>query len=146
MPKGPKIVVDSDLFLGHLNTARPPSLLRLALQKFFCYTTVFHAIELFAHARSAREREAIEHSMAAVKVLGLNAKNAPMYGELMAARGKKDTLLTLAAGLCRESGLPLLTGRTKAFDGLGIHLVSSHFVREYGTGQEILKASGRILR
>jgi predicted nucleic acid-binding protein len=136
--KTPRIVIDSDVFVDHLCGKDQPSLLRLAAQKFFCYTTVFQAIELFSFARSEQEFRAIEDSMASVKVLGLNAKNARLYGTLVSK--KKNVLRALAAGLCRESKLPLLTGRPGEFKGFGIQVVPVRLVGRYDTGQEILSA------
>ena len=134
----PKIVVDSDLFLSHLHGGRSPSLLRLALQRFFCYTTVFQAIELFASGRNERELKAIEDSMSSVKVLGLNAKNARLYGAVLSE--KKDLMRTLVAGLCREGKLPLLTGRPREYRGYGVRIVPAALVVKYATGHEILGA------
>lgn len=144
--KIPKVIIDTDLFLGHLNGDRSPSLLRIALQKFFCYTTVFQAIELFSLGRTAQDRQAIEDSMAAVKILGLNAKNAPTFGRLVSASGKRSMLATLAAGLCLESRLPLVTGRRGMFRGSGVPLIPAEMLLKFETGDEILKAvakSGR---
>ena len=141
-----KIVVDTDLFVDHLTTAEPPSVLRLALQKFFCYTTVFQAIELFSLARTAGEQQAMEDAMASVKVLGLNARNAPAYGALVAAHRRRSLTALLAGGLCLESKLPLLTGRPSMYRGLGILLVSGDLVRRHETGEEILKIAGRARR
>jgi len=133
-----RVVVDSDVFVDHLCGEHEPSFLRLAVQRFFCYTTVFHAIELFSLGKSEQEFRAIEDSMASVKVLGLNAKNARLYGTLLSK--KKNVLRALAAGLCRESKLPLLTGRPGEFKGFGIQVVPVKLVARYDTGQEILSA------
>ncbi|MBI1805752.1 MAG: hypothetical protein HYR76_01720 [Ignavibacteria bacterium] len=72
-----KIVVHTNVFLDYVvQDHKNESVLRLAMQKFFCYTTVFNAIQLFALARTEKERRVIEDSMSAMKILGLNAKNA----------------------------------------------------------------------
>ena len=86
--------------------------------KFFCYTTVFQAVELFAAMRTPRERRAAEEAMSAMKILGLNPKKAPMYGALFAAHPRKRATDLLVAGLCLESGLPLLTARAQDFRGI----------------------------
>ncbi len=138
----PKIVVHTDVFLEHLCSDRKVSLLRHALGKFFCYATVFQAIELFSLARSEAEVRAIEASMAAMKVLGLNPRNARKYGGLLARRRESDVLATLVAGMCLESGLPLLTGRHKEFSKIpGLLVVPAASVEVKGTGAEILKAA-----
>ena len=137
----PKIVVHTDVFLEHLCTVRQSSVLRQAMSKFFCYATVFQAIELFSLARSEAEVRAVEDSMAAVKILGLNPKNARKYGELLAGRAKPGLMTALVAGLCRESRLPLLTDRRKEFRGIpGLLVVPPKVVERYETGAEILNA------
>jgi hypothetical protein len=75
----PKIVVDTDLFVAQLTQTDSPSVLRKAMAKFFCYTTIFQAIELFAMTKSPREAEAAERAMAAVKLLGVNARGAQKH-------------------------------------------------------------------
>jgi predicted nucleic acid-binding protein len=122
-----------------------PSTLRIALQKFFCYATVFHAIELFSLGRAARELQAIDDAMAAIKVLGLNAKNARRFGNLIRTRGRKDRWNALIAGMCVESKLPLLTDQGRDFRSFPeIVVVPSVLVREDRSGVEILEvANGR---
>lgn len=138
----PKIVVDTDVFFEHLTDDRTPSVLREVMGKFFCYATVFQAIELFALARTEHERTAIEDTMAAIKLLGLNPKRAGVYGELMATNPKLDRYAVLIAGLCLESRLPLLTDRRQQFKGIkGLVCVSTKLVGKFGTGTEILKAA-----
>lgn len=128
-----KIVIDSDIILDHL--ARPaekgngstPSVLRLAMSQLFCYTTVFNAIELFSLCASAKERQAVENVMQAMKILGLNGKSAKNVGAyLRVSRGRNlHDLEALVAGVCLESRLPLLTGRPRRYRGIRrLHLVA----------------------
>jgi predicted nucleic acid-binding protein len=135
----PKIVVHTDVFIEHLCGDRRPSVLRRAMGKFFCYATVFHAIELFSLAKTGKEAKAIEDSMAAIKVLGLNPKNARMYGEMMSSNRKRDRWNILVAGLCLESRLPLLTDRKSEFGGMmGIVIVPTKLVISNKSAEEIL--------
>ena len=137
----PKVVIHTDIFLEHLCGNRAPSLLRQAMSKFFCYATVFHAIRLFSLARSEKEYRAIEDSMAAMKIMGLNPKQARKYGRLLASSGKVDTLNVLIAGLCLESKLPILTGKEEDFRGIrGLLVVPAALVPRYESGREILLA------
>lgn len=139
----PKIVVHTDVFVEHLAGRRHPSVLRLALRKFFCYTTVFQAIELFALAKTEKEHGAIEDSMAAMKLMGLNPKNARHYGTLMAARRNNDRYNLLIGGLCIDSRLPLLTDERSDFKRIpGLVLIPTALVGKYATGREILNAAG----
>ena len=112
-------MIHTDVFLDHVAGKREPSVLRKAMSKYFCYTTVFQAIELFSFAKSEREMRIIEDSMAVVKLLGLNARTARKYGEMIAKDRKMNRWNILIAGLCLESRLPLLTNSGKEFAGFG---------------------------
>lgn len=113
----PKIVVHTDVVVDHLCGNKRPSTLRLVMSKFFCYTTVFQAVELFALARTDEEAAAVEAALATMKVLGLNAKSAPKYGKLVATHRQRDRWNVMIAGLCIESRLPILTDRARDFAG-----------------------------
>lgn len=112
----PKLIVHTDIVIAHLcHHQSGESDLRLAMAKFFCYTTVFNAIELFSLARSARERQAVTASLSALKVLGVNARSAPMYGALIAGGLQLGRMNTLVAGVCLETRIPLLTKQLDEF-------------------------------
>ncbi len=115
-----KIVVDTDLLLEHLVHSEGASYLRTAMNSFFCYTTVFNAIEAFSIARSEKEIQAVDDAMSSLKVLGLNAKSAKVIGNLFADSGSKRNrdLRVLIAGVCRESKLPILTLNPRRFSGI----------------------------
>lgn len=137
----PKIVVHTDVFVEHLCGSRHPSVLRQTMSKFFCYTTVFQAIELFSLVKSEKEHKAIEDSMAAMKIMGLNPKQARKYGELLASSKRVETLNVLIAGLCRESKLPLLTDRKQDFKGIkGLVVIPTRLISRFESGEEILSA------
>ncbi len=141
---GAKIVVHTDVILEHLRATRRPSALRRAMRVFFCYTTVFNAIEVFALLRSSHERNAAENAMAAMKLLGLNPKNAKRYGDLFAAHPRLRASDLLVAGLCLESGLPLLTDRGKDFKGIrGLTIVPTRAVGLTGKGADIVNVLQR---
>ncbi len=67
--------------------------------------------------------------MAAMKLLGLNPKNARKYGELLAAKRKTSDWNILIGGLCVESKLPMLTDRKKDFAGIsGLQIVTTQTI------------------
>ena len=138
-----KVVIHTDIVLDYLtHDDESPSLLRLAHNTFFCYTTVFNAIELFSLAETQRERQAIEDSLASLKILGLNAKNAMKYGELFSDYDHLRRFNALIAGLCLESKLPLITARTDEFKKVKqLHVIPAGFLRKYKSAEEIYKAS-----
>ncbi len=112
-----KAVLDTGLFAAHL-TAAPAetTALRVALRTWFCYTTVFNAVELFRGAGSARERRAIEDVLSAVKILGMNGRNAAKFARLTDPGADAVRLSALIAGICIEARLPLVTDRATEFD------------------------------
>lgn len=117
--RGLKIIVDSGIIAGHLTSkGSQPSALRLLMKRFFCYTTVFNAVELFALCSSDREYNAVENVLQSMKVLGLNAKSGKAIGLSFGAHRQSSPMNLLIAGLCRESRLPLVTDREKAFRGM----------------------------
>lgn len=143
----PKLVVHTDVFLEHLCGVKHPSILRQAMRKFFCYTTAFQAIELFSLARTEAEAQAVQDSMAAIKLLGLNPKSAGAYGRLLATHGRRDRWTLLIAGLCLESRLPILTARRREFAGIaGLIVVPPRMIEKGGSGEEILRALGHSNR
>jgi hypothetical protein len=138
----PKIVVGADVILDHLHALHSPSVLRIAQAKFFCYTTVFHAIEVFSRASSDSEVQAMEDAMASMKLLGLSARNAQRYGALLRAKRPASRWEMLVAGLCMESRLPLLTGRASAFRRCaGLTIVSPRLVSGSRSGEDILRVA-----
>jgi predicted nucleic acid-binding protein len=110
--------------------------------KFFCYATVFQAIELFADVTTPVEEKAVEDAMAAMKVLGVNPKSAKTYGSLLAKNHSRAVMDMLTAGLCIESRLPLLTDRKGDFRNIaGLVIVPTRVVRTHASGHEILRAA-----
>lgn len=140
----PKIVVHTDVFLDHLSGSKHPSVLRLAMSSFFCYTTVYQAIELFSRTRTEQEVKAVENAMAAMKVLGLNPKTARTYGKLISSNKKTNRWNILIAGLCIESRLPILTDSRKDFAGIkALVIVPTKLIQSGTSGEEILRTVQR---
>ncbi len=111
-----KIIVDSSIIAEHLIVKNGKSILRSLSGEYFCYTTVFNAIELFAVSKSLKETQAIEDAMGAMKVLGVNAKSAKNIGTVVSS-SKKD-FAALIAGVCLESKLPIITLEPKRFSNI----------------------------
>ena len=136
----PKIAIHTDIIAEYLihHGTHPPAL-RIAMMKFFCYTTVFNAIELFAQACNERERDAVAAAMGAMKILGLNAKQAISYGSWFAANAKVKPLSMLVAGICLESKLPILTSDAGAFRGIkGLRVIRASALNEDSAAEQIL--------
>ena len=108
-----KIVVDTDIIAEHLLTGKKESVLRALSREYFCYTTVFNAIELFGAAKSLKEKESVRHAMDALKVLGISPKSAKNIGEVVSSTKKDYT--ALIAGICLEAKLPIASMRPKQY-------------------------------
>jgi predicted nucleic acid-binding protein len=114
-----KIIVDTDVITDYLSHAgRDVPLLRRVMMKSLCYTTVFNAIELFAMAKTSRHVRYVEDVLSAMKILGLNARNAESIGGLMRKHPECSRSDLFLSSICIESKLPLLTLRPKRFTGI----------------------------
>ena len=136
-----KVVVDTDLILSHVMQEEGASLLRKAMNMFFCYTTVFNAIEAFSVAGSEKEIKAIDDAMSALKVLGLNGKSAKGIGKTISTlkTPSGDIYPVLMAGICIESKLPILTMNPGRFSRIKhIRLINARLLDRYSTPAEIL--------
>jgi predicted nucleic acid-binding protein len=111
-----KAVLDTGIFLAHLSARDSgPTVLRRALATWFCYTTVFNAMELFRRARTAGERRAVEDVLSAVRILGMNGRNAARFAAITEFGRGGLPLGALVAGICIEARLPLVTDRAVMF-------------------------------
>ena len=108
-----KIVVDTDIIAEHLMTGKKESILRALSREYFCYTTVFNAIELFGAAKSLKEKESVRQAMDALKILGISPKSAKNIGEVVSSTKKDYT--ALIAGVCLEAKLPIATMAPKRY-------------------------------
>jgi predicted nucleic acid-binding protein len=112
-----KIVVDTSIIAEHLTTVQKRSFLRELSKRYFCYTTVFNAIELFAAAGSLKETQMVQKAMDGLKVLGINPKSAKNIGAVVSSSKKRD-FSVLTASICLESGLSLVTLQPKRYAGI----------------------------
>jgi predicted nucleic acid-binding protein len=89
------------------------------MTRYFCYTTVFNAIELFMLCKNSKEIAIVENVMHALKVLGLNGKSAKRVGIALMKSGRNRLVAveSLVAGVCLESRLPLLTSTPRRYRG-----------------------------
>lgn len=135
-----KVIIDTDLIVEHVtgSVGGGPSRLRRIMSQAFCYTTVFNAIEAFALCRSDVERQAIEDAMSALKILGVNARSSKSIGRSAEGRNDAVDLQVLVAGVCRESRLPLVTGRPEKYRSMkGLELLPV---------RSVVDAGGRVRR
>jgi predicted nucleic acid-binding protein len=111
-----RAVLDTGIFSAHLTAPKGEmTALRRALGTRFCYTTVFNAMELFGGARSARGKRAVEDVLSAVRILGMNGRNAAKFAAITGSGRGGLPLAGLIAGICIEARLPLVTDRAAMF-------------------------------
>jgi predicted nucleic acid-binding protein len=137
----PKIVVHTDVVIDYLlHQGGAASVLRIAMEKFFCYTTVFNAVELFSIAGTPRETRAVEQALSAMKILGLNARSARSHGALLRKGLPLRRMNALVAGICLEIRLPLLTGQPNEFSGVKeLVVVPARAITRERSAEEILR-------
>lgn len=137
-----KIVVDASVIADHLMTAGDRSMLRQLSNEYFCYTTVFSAIELFACCRSLKETQAVQAAMDALKVLGVAPKSAKNIAAVVSSSVTGGSA-ALAAGICRESKLPMVTLRPERYRGIrGVTVLSAAALtagQEFSTHTQLKK-------
>ena len=142
-----KIVIDTDIILAHLAQTRGVSMLRKAMNMFFCYTTFFNAMELFSIARTKKEVEAVEQALQAMKILGVNPKSSKtMAVHLAAARKRgKTTIGTFVGAVCIASGLPVLTMHPDRFTHVkGITILSGSEFSRTTSEKKLFKKKTKI--
>ena len=135
-----KIIVDTDIIVDHLLHGGGASVLRETMNVYFCYTTVFNAIEVFSMARSKKEIQAVDDAMSAMKVLGLNAKSAKAIGKIFSEdiSNQRKVLPALIAGVCIESRLPILTMNPKRFSHIKyLRVIRAEKIRLTTTAKEM---------
>lgn len=128
-----KLMVHTDVIVEHLTGDRSPSTLRRAAGRALCYTTVLQAAEVMALARTPSELRAVEECLGALKILGINARQAPGYGRLLARYPRLAPADLLAASVAIDAGLPVLTERPGCFSGVrGLTIVRGRALRTAG--------------
>jgi predicted nucleic acid-binding protein len=110
-----QLLIETDVLSDYLTTPEgETSLLRLALQRASCYTTMINALELFRAASTTLQHDAVLSMFYLVRVLGFN----PRYAEPFAASAREVEAtknLTISAreslilGMAQVSKLSILT-------------------------------------
>jgi predicted nucleic acid-binding protein len=107
-----QFLVESDVLAEYLT--HEDSLLRRALARHGCYTTMLNAMELFRAASTPADQEAVLQMLHLTRVLGFNARQAKPFSEVAREielrHGIRPTSReTLMLGMARASKLELLT-------------------------------------
>jgi predicted nucleic acid-binding protein len=114
-----KVIIDTDVVVDYL-LAGPAeeTAFRKLMRGYFCYTTVVSAAALFALASSKKQRMAMEDALGALKILGINARSAVSFGDLLRTHPRLSVSDCYIAGICLESRLPLCTFTPRRFSAV----------------------------
>jgi hypothetical protein len=115
-----QLLIETDVLAEFLiapttsSTDSATSLVRSALQRYVCYTTMLNALELFRAATTAVQREAVLSMLYLVRVLGFNARYADSFATLMhtaeqTAKLKISDREAMIIGMAEASKLAILT-------------------------------------
>ncbi|MEI8134610.1 MAG: hypothetical protein WCH46_05960 [bacterium] len=109
-----QFLVETDVLCDCLCATEPGSLLRSALSRGVCYTTMLNALELFREAKTPNEKEAVTNLLMVVRVLGYSARYAETFASFASELEEKlsDRLSereVMIVGMARASKLILLT-------------------------------------
>jgi len=110
-----QFLIETDVLSEYLIAAKgKETLLRKALAKGVCYTTMYNALELFRAAKTKQESDAILQMLMVVRVLGFNARYAQSFSEA-ATEIEKKTGISLSnreammIGMAKISKLSIIT-------------------------------------
>jgi hypothetical protein len=125
-----QFLVETDVLREYLTAASgEETLLRKALAKGVCYTTMYNALELFRAAGSKEESDAVMQMLMVVRVLGFNARYAQNFSDAaLAVEKKTGASITnreaMMIGMAKISKLNILTKdffqRYKALEGVPV--------------------------
>lgn len=110
-----QFLIESDVLREYLIAVKEEStLLRKALSKGVCYTTMYNALELFRAAGTKEETDAILQMLMVVRVLGFNARYAQSFAEVTSEIEKKSGITpthreAMMIGMAKISKLSILT-------------------------------------
>lgn len=106
-----QFLLETDILIEYLNhTGSKPSILRQALAKGVCYTTMMNAFEVFRTATTKEEEQDVLNMLTAVRVLGFNARYAQTFA--VTARQAKIQLRdrdAIILGMAQASKLVVIT-------------------------------------
>lgn len=108
------VLIETDVLVGFL-LSPAQSLLRKALAKAPCYTTVINAAELFSAAANEQERDAVQSLLSGLRVIGLSARYATTIGETARDIRQKGFEISerdaIVIGTAIAARLPVVTER-----------------------------------
>jgi len=114
-----QFLIETDVLREYLIAKQgEQALLRKALSRGVCYTTMYNALELFRASRTKEENDAIMQVLMSVRVLGFNSRFAQNFADMAKEVEKKGIILSqreaMIVGMAKASKLTILT--TDFFD------------------------------
>jgi hypothetical protein len=106
----PQYLIETDVLREYLLHKGPePSLLRQALSRGSCYTTMLNAMEVFAEMQTESGRTAATNMFMAVRVLGFSARFAEAFADLATEHSGLSQREMLVLGMALVSKLTVLS-------------------------------------
>ena len=125
-----QFLIDTDVLRDYLIARKEEeTLLRKALTKGVCYTTMYNALELFRAAGNKEETDAILQMLMVVRVLGFNSRYAQSFAEASQEIEMKTGISithreAMMIGMAKISKLTILTkeffGRYKGMEAVAV--------------------------
>ena len=110
-----QFLIETDVLREYLIAGKgKETLLRKALSKGVCYTTMYNALELFRAAKTKEDSDAILQMLMVVRVLGFNARYAQNFSAATAEIEKQTGLSvtlreSMMIGMAKISKLSIVT-------------------------------------
>ena len=110
-----QFLIETDILIKYLVAAKgEETVLRKALAKGVCYTTMYNALELFRACKGKEEMDAVLQMLMIVRVLGFNARYGQSFSEIAVEIEKNTGMIlsnreTMIIGMAKASKLTIVT-------------------------------------
>lgn len=124
-----EFLIETDILVEHLvhEDLSKLSNLELAMTKGTCFTSAINSSEMYFHASTAEERNAVDGVMRALKILGIHPRYSLNISEFF--NKVATTRDAMICSLAKINKLPILTARIDRFKESGIKIISPKELR-----------------
>ncbi len=124
-----EFLVETDILVEHLihEDLYKLSNLELAMTKGICFTSAINSSEMYFHASTAEEKNAVDTVMRALKILGIHPRYSLNISEFF--NKVATTRDAMICSLAKINKLPILTTQIDKFKESGIKIISPKELR-----------------
>lgn len=118
-----KILIETDILVNYLteDCDNDESDLLTLLQNSIAFTTVLNASELFYHAKSETELDAVKKVLTSLKILGLNSRySLSIFKYSSLVNSVRDALFCIVADFNK---LPIVTYNAEKFNNVNLNII-----------------------